>query len=308
MDRNRWLVAALALLLATGCQTTSPETLRVSLGQKPPIAHTQRILLGETSLSKRYALRIHTGQGWRFEYYLRVPRGVSKPIPAVLVLAGFETGRQALDFLDERDDVILLSMDYPYEGPSEFKGFNLFRAVPSLRRMGLATVEAGSLALDYFWEQPQVDRDKIILIGVSFGSIFTTILGGLDRRARAVVLIYGGGDLPLLIQRNLRGEPWWLPPFVIPPLVRAFFDDFEPLRFVEWISPRLLLMINSRQDEFFPAASTEALFQRAKEPKKLIWYETGHMDLFDPSLIRRLTQEVVKELRNAGYFPPPDPY
>lgn len=299
------MAVALALLLATGCQTTSPEALRVSLERKPPIAHIQRTLLGETSLSKRYELRIHTGEEWAFEYYLRMPRAVTKPIPAILILAGFETGRQALDFLDERDDVILLSMDYPYNGPPEFKGFDLLRAVPSLRRMGLATLEAGSLALDYFWGQPEVDREKIILIGVSFGSIFTTVLGGLDERASAVVLIYGGGGLPLLIRQNLREAPWWLPSWAIPPLVKAFFGDFEPLRFVERISPRPLLMINSRQDEFFPAPSTEALYQQAKEPKKLIWYETGHMDLFDPSLIRRLTQEVVKELRNAGYFPPP---
>mgnify|MGYP005846682269 CR=1 FL=1 len=39
-----------------------------------------------------------------------------------------------------------------------------------------------------------------------------------------------------------------------------------------------------------------------REPKKLIWYETGHMDLFDRELIRALTQEVVAELRAAGYL------
>lgn len=48
--------------------------------------------------------------------------------------------------------------------------------------------------------------------------------------------------------------------------------------------------------------SALALFERAGEPKKLIWYETGHMDLFALELIRALTKEVVAELREVGYL------
>ena len=59
-------------------------------------------------------------------------------------------------------------------------------------------------------------------------------------------------------------------------------------------------MINSRQDELFPPPLATALYERARDPKKLIWYETGHMDLFEPGLIRKLTSQVVEELRAAG--------
>jgi fermentation-respiration switch protein FrsA (DUF1100 family) len=61
-------------------------------------------------------------------------------------------------------------------------------------------------------------------------------------------------------------------------------------------------MVSSRQDEMFPPSSALALYGRAAEPKKLIWYETGHLDLFDRQLIRALTREVVTDLRAAGYL------
>lgn len=223
-------------------------------------------------------------------------------MPAVFILAGFETGREGLDFIDERDDVLLLSMNYPHRGSLTLKGFGLLMALPALRRMASGTLEGGFLALDYFSERPDVDQERIILLGVSFGSPFITALGARDARADAVVLIYGGGNLPSLARHNLKGKPWWLPSWVIGALVRVFFGDFEPLSHVERIAPRYFLMINSRQDEMFPIPSALTLFERAREPKKLTWYETGHMDLFDRELIRALTREVVAELRAAGYL------
>jgi hypothetical protein len=53
----------------------------------------------------------------------------------------------------------------------------------------------------------------------------------------------------------------------------------------------------------FPPAAGRALFERANEPKKLVWYETGHMDLFDPELVRRITRQVISELEAAGQLP-----
>lgn len=117
------------------------------------------------------------------------------------------------------------------------------------------------------------------------------ILGGLSYE-----------DLGGSHRHNLKGKPWWLPPWVMGALVRVFFGDFEPLSHVERIAPRYFLMINSRQDEMFPTPSALALFERAREPKKLTWHETGHMDLFNRELIRALTREVVAELRAAGYL------
>ena len=185
---------------------------------------------------------------------------------------------------------------------SDLHGLGFLWAVPGLRRMGSDTVNAGALALDYLSQHPAVDREKIILLGVSSGSVFTTVVGGLDERAKAIVLIYGGCNLPALAQNAIRNRSSWTPSWLIQPLVRLFFGASEPLDHVGEIASRYLLMIHSRQDELFPPALATALYERARDPEKLIWYETGDMDLFEPTLIRKLTSQVVKELRAAGYL------
>lgn len=288
--------------IAEGCVSSPKETFASPGRERNRTVQVQRTLLAETALSKKYELRLVDRQGRELEYFLREPRHIKGPMPAIFILAGFETGRESLDLIDERDDLLLLSMNYPHQGSLTLKGFGLLRAIPALRRMASGTLEGGFFALDYFSDHPDVDQERIILLGVSFGSPFITALGARDARADAVVLIYGGGDLPSLARHNLKGKPWWLPSWVMGVLVRVFFGDFEPLSQVEQIAPRYFLMINSRQDEMFPIPSALALFDQAREPKKLIWYETGHMDLFDRELIRALTREVVAELRAAGYL------
>jgi hypothetical protein len=267
-----------------------------------PIAPVAREVLGESMLSRRELLRI-TNAGRTHELYVRTPRTASRPVPAVLVLAGFETGRTALDLIDERDDLVLASMDYPFAGSKKLDGLGVLWALPRLRRMGFDTIESGAVALDHLARDPAVDRARIILLGVSFGSVFATALGARDDRPRAVVLIYGGGHLDTLVENVLRRRASRLLAWLAPPVTWLFFDEFEPLDHVDRIAPRHLLMVSSRRDELFPPETATALYERAREPKTLIWYDTGHMDLFDPALIRQITGEVVVQLRKAGHLP-----
>lgn len=297
-------LAMVAPIVATmlGCRTV-PTAGALRAPERGRIEKVETELIGESGIARSEELRITDADGKLHEFYLRSPRTVDRPQPAVFVLAGFETGKAALDLLDDRNDLFLLSMDYPFQGSKDFKGLGSLRALPALRRMGFDTVDAGALALDYLSQHPAVDREKLILLGVSFGSVFATALGALDERARAIVLIYGGGDVPALVDNAVRSS--WLPSWLIRPSSRLFFGEFEPLDHIGGISPRYLLMINSRQDELVPPPLATALYERARDPKKLIWYETGHMDLFDPGLIRQLTRQVLEELRTAGYLAPP---
>jgi fermentation-respiration switch protein FrsA (DUF1100 family) len=213
-----------------------------------------------------------------------------------------ETGRESLDLIDDRDDLLLVSMNYPRRESLSLDGFGLLVAPYVLRRMAFESLEGGVLALDYLSMRADVDQERIILLGVSFGSPIIVALGARDPRADAVVLIYGGGDLGGLARTNLREKPWWVPGWIIGPAVRTFLGEFEPLAHVEKIAPRYFLMVSSRQDEMFPPSSALALYGRARDPKKLIWYETGHLDLFDRQLIRRLTRDILRDLRAAGYL------
>jgi len=262
----------------------------------------QPVSTPETARSKKSELTLLNSQGKHLEYFIREPRRATRPLPAVFILAGVETGRESLDLIDDRDDLVLLSMNYPGGNDLRLSGPSLLMAPFTLRRIASETLEGGILALDYLSRRPDIDQDRIILLGVSFGSPIIISLSARDPRADAVVVIYGGGDLGQLARHNMSGKPRWLPGWVIAPTMRLFLGEFEPLDHIEKVAARYLLMVSSRQDEMIPMASAQALFERAKEPKKQLWYDTGHMDLFDRQLIRRLTRDVVADLRAAGYL------
>ena len=63
-------------------------------------------------------------------------------------------------------------------------------------------------------------------------------------------------------------------------------DSFDPLHYVGRISPRRLLMISSREDRYFPAESAELLFERAGEPKRMVWTDSGHIRSSRKELVR----------------------
>jgi len=290
---KRFIASLFVVVFAGGCSTN------VERGEATPV---QPVSVSETALSRKSELKLLNSQGTHLEYFVREPRRATRALPAVFILAGIETGRESLDLIDDRDDLLLVSMNYPRRETLSLDGFGLLLAPYVLRRMAFESLEGGVLALDYLSRRTDVDQKRIILLGVSFGSPIIVALGARDPRADAVVLIYGGGDLGGLARTNLREKPWWVPGWIIPPAVRAFLGEFEPLAHVEKVAPRYFLMVSSRQDEMFPPSSALALYGRARDPKKLIWYDTGHLDLFDRQLIRRLTRDVVADLRAAGFF------
>lgn len=290
---KRFIASFLFALFVGGCSTNL---------ERGGTTRVQPTSVAETALSRKSELKLLNSQGKHLEYFVREPRRATRPLPAVFILAGVETGRESLDLIDDRDDLLLVSMNYPRREEMALSGLGLVLAPYVLRRMAFESLEGGVLALDYLSRRADVDQKRIILLGVSFGSPIIVALGARDPRADAVVLIYGGGDLGGLARTNLRERPWWVPGWIIGPAVRTFLGEFEPLAHVEKIAPRYFLMVSSRQDEMFPPSSALALYGRAKDPKKLIWYETGHLDLFDRQLIRRLTRDVVADLQAAGYL------
>jgi hypothetical protein len=290
---GRWLVLLFLTVVVGACGANQG---------RDEVPRDQQTAIAETALSKKHELTLRNSRGEALEYFVREPRNANRPLPAVFILAGIETGRESLDLIDDRDDLLLLSMNYPGSHHLRLSGLGLLMAPFTLRRIASDTLEGGVLALDYLSRRPDVDQDRIILLGVSFGSPIIITLSARDPRADAVVVIYGGGDLGQLARHNMREKPWWVPGWAIPPAVRLFLEEFEPLDQIDKVAPRYLLMVSSRQDEMVPSASAVSLFERAREPKKLIWYDTGHMDLFDRNLIRRLTRDVVADLRQTGYL------
>jgi cephalosporin-C deacetylase-like acetyl esterase len=133
-------------------------------------------------------------------------------------------------------------------------------------------------SIDVLHTIPEVDPNRIGLVGVSMGAILGTLTTALDERLRTCVLIVGGGDWQTIFAqsqerfaRSMRAKG------PLPPEAIAVADDFDPKNFAAHISPRPLLMISGKRDSIIPPDSARILFAAAREPKKQIWVDSGHV-------------------------------
>jgi len=118
--------------------------------------------------------------------------------PAFLVLHGFGSNKDShnckipCQFLNDWGYV---AMRFDYRGCGESDG-------ERARIICLEQVEDTKAALTYMASRPDVDPERIALIGSSFGAAVAVYAGGVDRRVAAVVSSGGWGDG----ERKFRGQ------------------------------------------------------------------------------------------------------
>jgi dienelactone hydrolase len=117
------------------------------------------------------------------------------------------------------------------------------------------TKDAGR-AFDLLVEHRGVDPKRIGLVGFSRGAILGAIVGAVERRFVAVVLINGGH---------------------FDALERGHLPAACPANYIGRISPRPLLMVHGTMDQdHIKETSLDPLYRLAKAPKEILWQETGH--------------------------------
>lgn len=131
-------------------------------------------------------------------------------------------------------------------------------------------------SIDFLVNERAADAKRIALIGYSRGAQVGAIVGAVEQRFAAVALMYGG-----------------------------HFDAKEtghlaaacPANYIGRIAPRPLFLLNGTQDaDYFRDTQVEPLHRLARNPKKIVWVETGHV--FPPEETRpqlaRWLSDVVK--------------
>lgn len=249
--------------------------------------------------SRKYRVRLRSSKGLVVEGFIKVPDSPQKQAPAVIVLAGLETGAWVVDMIGgvkEVNETIIMAMNYPYRGKISLEGTQLVATLLQFRQAIFDTIVSGLFLVDYLSQRDDVDPERIVMVGISFGSPFAIVVSALDSRIKGVAIHYGGGDLEQLLFHNIQSENWilrrlfsWLGALILAPI--------EPLKYVNRISPRFLFMINGEQDERIPLESVQALFQRAHPPKELIWLESNHVYPSERELIKELTRRTVQWMK-----------
>jgi dienelactone hydrolase len=110
-------------------------------------------------------------------------------------------------------------------------------------------------AVDYLETRAEIDQKRIGFLGISLGGMIGTVFCGVDQRVKVPVIALAGGGLQFVFK------------------FAAFSDETK-----NYISI-ILFLINAQHDEVVPPMTSKLLFEKADEPKKIIWYPTRHREV-----------------------------
>lgn len=125
-------------------------------------------------------------------------------------------------------------------------------------------------AMDLLLAEPGVDPNRFAYVGHDFGAMYGVVMGAVDPRPTAYVLMAGTPRFPewYLYYPRLEGDAR-----------QAFiesFAPFDPISLVAELAPAPVLFQFGDQDPHVPADRAQEFYLAAKEPKTIHWYNAGH--------------------------------
>jgi dienelactone hydrolase len=222
-------------------------------------------------VNKGYPIKVHeisfaSPRGGRVQGYLTVPPGKG-PYPAVIFLHG--AGGSRLNFVPEATwlsgrRMVGLTLDSPFVRPGPT--LTGMAGVRHERDLGAQAVVDVRRAVDVLQSLPEVDDERIGLLGYSAGAKTGAIAAGVDPRLKAVVLVSGGAPsldaFVSVVPQSLRGQ------------VRNLLRGTDPSQYVGDAKGALLLQIG-REDNVVPQKDLQAMVKAAGDAE-VKRYDAGH--------------------------------
>jgi hypothetical protein len=207
-------------------------------------------------------------------------------LPAVILVGGLRTGREALQHLPDLGRNAVITYEYPLGRDHWRRGF-LPAQLAAARAAALAVPRQLAGVVRWTRSQPWADPDRVNLVGVSLGAL---VLPAAQRTAAAhgerlgpSILAYGGIGLFDILRANLaqdgsvvaHGAAW---------VGSLGLRAIEPALHLPHLKGEFLL-INGRNDPRIPAPSAFGLHRLTPEPKEVHLLSAGHFDANDRELL-----------------------
>lgn len=151
-------------------------------------------------------------------------------------------------------------------------------------------------ALDIMYNHPGIDRKRFAILGSSAGAAIAVYHAAQDKRvthlislacpasfsfitnpARTEEFLEGYRQVGIIRSRGFpKNKTDWL----------KGFEEVSPVKWIDKVSPRPLLLLHGDADELIPPEEAWRLFEKAGEPKQLVYIPgAGHRLRTDPRMI-----------------------
>lgn len=216
------------------------------------------------------------------EYYC--PRSPGKH-PAVIVLDILD-GKQVVSRGEAlwlaQNDIPSLIVYMAYYGPRRPTTDNVRLLSPNIEQSVSAitqTVLDCRRAVAWLGSRPEVDPERLGVVGTSLGSFVGGVTAAAEPRIRTACLLLGGGGLvdafydhPKLAGlqsavRLLIGSKARL---------KKLIDPIDPLTYAEYLKHKRLFLVGASRDDVVPPVAMQRLWEATGKPK-ILWVDATHV-------------------------------
>ena len=215
------------------------------------------------------------------EYYRPAGDG---PFPGVVVLdilGGDQTLSRTQSALLAQARIAALFVQMPYYGLRRPAGSRVRLLMPdvnhsldAVRQTVLDVRRAGA----WLASRPEIDADRLGIMGTSLGSFMGALSAAMEPRFRRVAILLGGGGLVDAFYDHPQAQSirtlWELVGGTRERL-QALVGPADPLTYADNLKDRRLLFMGAKRDEIVPPKATEALW-KATGRQKILWYDCTH--------------------------------
>jgi dienelactone hydrolase len=237
--------------------------------------------------------------------YLIVPTGKG---PFAAVLFGHWGNGTRAEFIPEakiyaRAGAVSLIPDYPWDRPQPWhKTPDHFDKPEVDREIEIQAVVDLRRGIDLLLARPDVDPSRLAYVGHSYGAQWGSILSAVDKRMKTSILMAGVAEMADILLRS--DDPGMVDFRRTQPAGQLekysqVTGDIDAIHFVGNSAPIPLLLQFANYEQYFDKTSMQHYVAAASEPKKVLYYDTGH-DLNDPQALADRYHWLVKYINLRG--------
>ncbi len=230
---------------------------------------------------------------------LTFPLDRDGPAPLIIFIHGAGMDRHFIEAVGtpfNEAGFAMASFDQASVGAREVQGGFLKQAY-AFRQLPWKAVNDARRLMDYLQTHPEIDPERIYLIGASFGAVTGANLVAHDNRIRAACFIVGGANLPVLLDAPAMRESienpvlyWFAKQLFI-----FIMNPADPIHYASQTEGTPVLMQNAEHDTLVTPEAGMELYNALGEPKEIRWYPCEHpgMDEEEAPVVLEILNEAL---------------